>query len=131
MNDTIRAVLLALITALPAYIIMMSQRRKNLSDGDASSAAAAATLNKQTIEMTNAIRQELAQQKHALAVLQDKVYLLEQQLKNERHANYLYKQYINYLLGGIKQLAGQLQMLQQPASFEPITLEAFEAAYNT
>ena len=130
MNETIKAVLIALVTTLPAYYLLWSQRRKNIGDADASAATAAATLNKQTITMINSMRQDLAQQEHNMATLQDKVFILEQQLKSERQANYLYKQYINYLLGGIKQLSGQLQMLQQSASFEPITLEAFEAAYN-
>jgi len=130
MTDTLKALLIALVTTLPAYYLLWSQRRKNASDADASSAQAAAELNKQTIAMNNSLRQDMAQQKHDMQTLQDKMFLLEQQLKQERTSNYLYKQYINYLLGGIKQLAGQLQMLKQPASFEPISLEAFEKVQN-
>jgi hypothetical protein len=130
MTDTLKALLIALITTLPAYYLLWSQRRKNISEGESSSAEAAAKLNAQTIAMNNSLRADMAQQKHDMQTLQDKVFLLEQQLKAERQSTYLYKQYINYLLDGVKQLTGQLQMLKQPAAFQPITLEAFEAAYN-
>ena len=130
MNETLKAVILALITALPAYVIMLSQRRKNISESDASSAEAAAKLNAQTINMINTMRQDLVQQKHSTETLQDKVFVLEHQLKAEREGNYLYKKYINYVLNGDEQNRTQLQNEGKQPVFVPITLEAFEAAEN-
>lgn len=129
MNDTFLFIISLGSLFISGYL-MFSQRRKNISESDASSAKAAAELNAQTITMINTMRQDLAQQKHSTDVLQDKVYILENQLKLERESTYLYKQYINYLLGGLTQLKGQLQMLKQPPAFEPITLEAFEMVQN-
>ena len=130
MNEIVKLILGALLASIPAYYIMFSQRRKNLSEGDASSAEAAAKLNAQTIAMIGSMRTDLAQQKHNTEVLQDKVYLLEQQLKNERRANVLYKEYINYLLHGSEDNRAQIEEHGSVPVFIPITLQAFEAAHN-
>jgi len=129
-NETLKAVLIALLTTLPAYYLLWSQRRKNLSEADATSAEAAARLNAQTIAMIEAMKKDIAQQEHNTAVLQDKVYLLEQQLKQARSSNYLYKQYINYLIKGSEENRAAIEITGHNPPFVPISLEAFEAAHN-
>ena len=130
MNETLKTILLAMIPMIPAYYLLFSQRRKNASEADASIADAAAKLNKQTIEMLASQSSTLDAANNRIKNLETKVDLLEQQVKAERRATRLYKQYINYLLSGIKQLTGQLDMLKQPPAFDPMTLEAFETVDN-
>ena len=130
MNETLKAVLIALLTTLPAYYLLWSQRRKNLSEADATSAEAAARLNAQTIAMIEVMKKELKQQEHNTAVLQDKVYLLEQQLKQARSSNYLYKQYINYLIKGSEENRAIIETTGNKPAFIPISLEAFESIQN-
>ena len=130
MSEILKLLIGAVIAAIPAYYLMWSQHRKNVGEGEASSASAAATLNKQTIDMINSMRHDLDQQKHNGAVLEDKVFILEQQVKQERRDKYLYKKYINYVLKGDEENRAQIECDGKKPVFVPVTLEAFEAAQN-
>ena len=103
----------AVIGYSAAYLLLPSQRKKNLSSEALDRAHVTELVEEQYAKL-------LILKDNRIAILEVKVGLLEVQMGAYRKEINLYKQYINYLLKGITE--------DKQATFVPIGLDAFEAA---
>ena len=125
-ENIIIAFIVAFITSGAAYFLLPSQRKKNAASADSDIASAAAALNVQTIALMAHQKAEQLEMVRRVDSLEKQIVILETENTQHKREVYLYKQYINYLLNGIRQLVGQLESIKEPPVFIPYDLEAFE-----
>ena len=120
------AFIVALITSGAAYFLLPSQRKQNVASADSDIATAAAALNVQTIALMAHQKAEQLEMVRRVDALDKQIAVLEAQAIQHKREVFLYKQYINYLLNGIRHLVGQLEDVNEPPGFIPYDLEEFE-----
>jgi len=109
-EQLIFSLLVAVLTAGPAYFMIASQRRKNVSASTLDMAQVNELVQKQYAQL-------IALKDHRVDELETRVELFEAQLKSYRNEVILYKQYINYLLDGIE--------CDKKSTFKPLDLDHF------